>query len=82
MKKSPSFRFTGANRDYPRRSQERHSFAPQRDLVAATWIIDGSSAFAHIYSSIKQACSQIFISDWMMSPEIALIRQTEEVIFF
>ncbi|KAJ1699336.1 hypothetical protein LUZ63_007848 [Rhynchospora breviuscula] len=54
------------------------SFAPPRGLTddgtEAQWFVDGEAAFAAIASSIEEAKSEIFITDWWMCPELYLRR--------
>ncbi|KAJ3683672.1 hypothetical protein LUZ60_013899 [Juncus effusus] len=54
------------------------SFAPQRSLTEdgtrAQWFVDGEAAFAAIATSIQEAKSEIFITDWWMCPEFYLRR--------
>eukprot|EP00268_Persea_americana_P049346 TRINITY_DN5288_c0_g1_i4.p1 TRINITY_DN5288_c0_g1~~TRINITY_DN5288_c0_g1_i4.p1 ORF type:complete len:804 (-),score=140.04 TRINITY_DN5288_c0_g1_i4:260-2671(-) len=54
------------------------SFAPPRGLTEdgtqAQWFIDGQAAFEAIASSIKEAKSEIFITDWWLCPELYLRR--------
>ncbi|KAM0923435.1 hypothetical protein ACQ4PT_005533 [Festuca glaucescens] len=54
------------------------SFAPPRGLTedgsSVQWFIDGKSAFDAIASSIEQAKSEIFITDWWLCPELYLRR--------
>ncbi|KAG0501092.1 hypothetical protein HPP92_001164 [Vanilla planifolia] len=52
------------------------SFAPQRGLFEdgsqVQWFIDGKAAFDAIASSIEEAKSEIFITDWWLCPELYL----------
>ncbi|KAF8392647.1 hypothetical protein HHK36_022996 [Tetracentron sinense] len=54
------------------------SFAPPRGLTEdgsqAQWFIDGQAAFDAIASSIEEAKSEIFITDWWLCPELYLRR--------
>ncbi|XP_074591557.1 phospholipase D zeta 1-like [Curcuma longa] len=54
------------------------SFAPPRGLLEddshVQWFVDGQAAFEAIASSIEQAKSQIFITDWWLCPELYLRR--------
>ncbi|WOK96099.1 phospholipase D zeta 1-like isoform X1 [Canna indica] len=54
------------------------SFAPPRGLIEndsyAQWFIDGQSAFEAIASSIEEAKSEIFITNWWLCPELYLRR--------
>nr|DAD38153.1 TPA_asm: hypothetical protein HUJ06_008794 [Nelumbo nucifera] len=54
------------------------SFAPPRGLTEdgsqAQWFIDGQAAFGAIASSIEEAKSEIFITDWWLCPELYLRR--------
>ncbi|KAG0496621.1 hypothetical protein HPP92_001312 [Vanilla planifolia] len=54
------------------------SFAPQRGLFEdgsqVQWFIDGKAAFDAIASSIEEAKSEIFITDWWLCPELYLRR--------
>ncbi|KAK3160706.1 hypothetical protein QOZ80_1BG0063280 [Eleusine coracana subsp. coracana] len=54
------------------------SFAPPRGLTedgsVVQWFIDGRAAFDAIASSIEEAKSEIFITDWWLCPELYLRR--------
>ncbi|XP_068658826.1 phospholipase D zeta 1-like [Aristolochia californica] len=54
------------------------SFAPPRGLIddgsQAQWFVDGQAAFDAIASSIEEAKSEIFITDWWLCPELYLRR--------
>ncbi|KAK8946601.1 Phospholipase D p1 [Platanthera zijinensis] len=54
------------------------SFAPQRGLIEdgsqVQWFVDGQAAFNAIASSIEDAKSEIFITDWWLCPELFLRR--------
>ncbi|XP_062197558.1 phospholipase D zeta 1-like isoform X2 [Phragmites australis] len=54
------------------------SFAPPRGLSedgsVVQWFIDGRAAFDAIASSIEEAKSEIFITDWWLCPELYLRR--------
>lgn len=54
------------------------SFAPPRGLTEdgtrIQWFIDGQAAFEAIASSIEEAKSEIFITDWWLCPELYLRR--------
>ncbi|KAG9459497.1 hypothetical protein H6P81_004005 [Aristolochia fimbriata] len=54
------------------------SFAPPRGLTddgsQAQWFVDGQAAFDAIASSIEEAKSEIFITDWWLCPELYLRR--------
>ncbi|XP_009417749.2 phospholipase D zeta 1 isoform X1 [Musa acuminata AAA Group] len=54
------------------------SFAPPRGLTEdetyVQWFVDGQAAFEAIASSIEQAKSEIYITDWWLCPELHLRR--------
>ncbi|KAL5230423.1 hypothetical protein ABZP36_029199 [Zizania latifolia] len=54
------------------------SFAPPRGLMQdgsmVQWFVDGQAGFEAIASSIEQAKSEIFITDWWLCPELFLRR--------
>ncbi|KAJ3676119.1 hypothetical protein LUZ60_003531 [Juncus effusus] len=57
----------------------RHgSFAPPRGITEdgshVQWFVDGEAGFGAIASSIEQAKSEIFITDWWLCPELYLRR--------
>ncbi|XP_072958670.1 phospholipase D zeta 1-like isoform X2 [Typha angustifolia] len=54
------------------------SFAPPRGLIEdgslVQWFVDGQAAFEAMASSIEEAKSEIFITDWWLCPELYLRR--------
>lgn len=50
------------------------SFAPHCDGNSAKWYINAENYFADIAETIKNATSKIYITDWMLSPELYLKR--------
>ncbi|KAF5302244.1 hypothetical protein FQA39_LY10283 [Lamprigera yunnana] len=55
-------------------TNRRHSFAPVRDNVTATWFVDGAGYMSAIADALENAKEEIFIADWWLSPEIYLKR--------
>lgn len=67
--------------DYGRQLVERHpgkSFAPVRDETLARWFICGKTYFYYLYHVLQNAKSEIFITDWMFTPYLKLIRKGTE----
>ncbi|KAK5643236.1 hypothetical protein RI129_007081 [Pyrocoelia pectoralis] len=52
----------------------RHSFAPVRNNINATWFVDGASYMSAVADALNHAKEEIFIADWWLSPEIYLKR--------
>ena len=48
------------------------SFSPARDRVSARWFIDGIEAFKLIGDALNRAQSEIYITDWFLSPQVSL----------
>lgn len=53
-----------------------NSFAPTRPSTLAGWFADGSSYMATVADALEGAVEEIYIADWMLSPEIYLKRPT------
>ena len=51
-----------------------HSFASQKINCGAKWFVDGESYFSYLLEQLKTAKESVYITDWFMSPEIALKR--------
>ena len=51
-----------------------HSFATQKNKCGAKWFVDANSYFSYLLEQLKKAKESVFITDWFMSPEIALKR--------
>lgn len=52
------------------------SFAPSRTSTLAAWFVDGRGYLSAVADALEGASEEIFISDWMLSPEIYLKRPT------
>eukprot|EP01104_Vermistella_antarctica_P015680 TRINITY_DN5200_c0_g1_i1.p1 TRINITY_DN5200_c0_g1~~TRINITY_DN5200_c0_g1_i1.p1 ORF type:complete len:1602 (+),score=295.86 TRINITY_DN5200_c0_g1_i1:186-4991(+) len=50
------------------------SFCPPRLQERAHWYVDGVEYFPKVFKAIENAKSQIMIADWMLNPEMYLIR--------
>ncbi|CAF1516160.1 unnamed protein product, partial [Didymodactylos carnosus] len=57
------------------------SFAPFREKQLAHWFINGKSYMESIAKAILCAKEEIFITDWWLSPELMLIRPTDDETF-
>jgi phospholipase D1/2 len=55
-------------------SHEYGSFAPQRMASNFKFFIDGASYFRSVHKAIEKASKEILITDWMLSPQLPLIR--------
>ncbi|XP_064618688.1 phospholipase D1-like [Lineus longissimus] len=53
------------------------SFAPIRKNIKAHWFADGRGYMEAVAKTLDQAQEEIFITDWMFSPELHLIRPIE-----
>ena len=55
------------------------SFAPQRDQLAyCKYYVDGENYYSDLYDSLMMAQSEVFITDWWLSPELYLKRPVNE----
>lgn len=52
------------------------SFAPSRTSTLSAWFVDGCSYLSAVADALEGAIEEIFIADWMLSPEIYLKRPT------
>ncbi|XP_055588659.1 phospholipase D2 [Uranotaenia lowii] len=50
------------------------SFAPIRPGMQAGWLVDGASYMSAVADALEGATEEIFIADWMLSPEIHMKR--------
>ena len=50
------------------------SFAPVRENSTCEWYVDGQGYFESVYKHLKQAKTDVFITDWWLSPEMHLMR--------
>lgn len=53
-----------------------NSFAPTRPSTLSGWFVDGSSYMSAVADALEGAIEDIYIADWMLSPEIYLKRPT------
>ena len=51
-----------------------HSFASQKTNCGAKWFVDAQSYFSFLLEQLKKAKESVYITDWFMSPELALSR--------
>ena len=51
-----------------------HSFASQKNNCRAKWFIDGANYFSYLLEQLKQARETVHITDWFLSPPVALKR--------
>ena len=51
-----------------------HSFTSQKDNCKAKWFIDGEGYFNYLYEQLKNAKESVYITDWFLSPAVALKR--------
>ena len=51
-----------------------HSFTNQKIKCGAKWFVDGASYFSYLFEQLKNAKESVYITDWYLSPEIALVR--------
>ena len=50
------------------------SFTSQKTNCGAKWFVDGESYFGYLLNQLKGAKESVYITDWFMSPELALKR--------
>lgn len=50
------------------------SFVPNRQNSLVRWFVDGAEYFEAVASALENAKEEIFITDWMLSPELFLKR--------
>ena len=53
---------------------EYHSFTSQKMNCGAKWFVDGFEYFSYLFGQLKHAKKTVYITDWFMSPELALSR--------
>ena len=51
-----------------------HSFATQKNNCKAKWFIDGKSYFDYLFDQLINARETVYITDWFLSPPVALKR--------
>jgi phosphatidylserine/phosphatidylglycerophosphate/cardiolipin synthase-like enzyme len=51
-----------------------NSFTSQKTNCSAKWFVDGESYFSYLLNQLKGAKDTVYITDWFMSPELALKR--------
>ncbi|CAF1188578.1 unnamed protein product [Rotaria sordida] len=57
------------------------SFAPVRENQLAYWFVNGKSYMEAVARALLTAKEEVFITDWWLSPEIMLIRPTDDETF-
>ena len=50
------------------------SFSSQKSNCGAKWFVDGESYFGYLLNQLKGAKESVYITDWFLSPELALKR--------
>ena len=50
------------------------SFSYTKSNCEAKWFVDGHNYFSQLFEKLKYAKESVYITDWFMSPELALIR--------
>ena len=51
-----------------------HSFTSQKTNCGAKWFVDAHDYFNYLFEQLKNAKESVYITDWFMSPELALKR--------
>ena len=51
-----------------------HSFTSQKTNCRAKWFIDGENYFNYLFEQLKNAKESVYITDWFLSPPVALKR--------
>lgn len=57
------------------------SFAPVRRKQLCKWYINAVQYMEHVMNALNNAKEEIFITDWMLSPELFLKRPTQDLQF-
>ena len=55
-------------------NNEYQSFTSQKSNCGAKWFVDGHDYFQYLHSQLLKAIESVFITDWFLSPELALRR--------
>ncbi|CAF1500960.1 unnamed protein product [Rotaria sp. Silwood1] len=55
-----------------------NSYAPIREKQLAYWFINGKSYMEAVAKGLLTAKEEVFITDWWLSPEVMLVRPTED----
>ena len=55
-------------------NNEYQSFTYQKINCGAKWFVDGHDYFQYLHSQLMKATESVFITDWFLSPELALKR--------
>ena len=55
-------------------NNEYQSFTSQKDNCGAKWFVDADSYFKYLHKQLINATESVFITDWFLSPELALKR--------
>jgi phospholipase D1/2 len=58
-----------------------NSFAPIRKRQLAYWFVNGKSYMESVAKALLTAKEEVFITDWWLSPEIMMIRPTDDDTF-
>ncbi|CAF3424732.1 unnamed protein product [Rotaria socialis] len=58
-----------------------NSFAPVRQKQLAYWFVNGKSYMKAVAKALLTAKEEVFITDWWLSPEIMMIRPTDDQSF-
>jgi phospholipase D1/2 len=53
---------------------QHSSFAPLRKDCQCKWYVDGEEYFQDLYDLLNTAVSEVYITDWWLSPELFLQR--------
>ncbi|CAF3293392.1 unnamed protein product [Rotaria sp. Silwood2] len=61
-----------------RHANRFNSYAPIRENQRAHWFINGKSYMKAVARALLTAKEEVFITDWWLSPEIMMIRPTED----
>ena len=58
-----------------------NSFTSQKMNCGAKWFVDGKDYFMYLFEQLKSAKESVYITDWFLSPELALRRPINYDIF-
>lgn len=64
---------------YDHRFLKYDSYAPARPKQLCRWLMNGCDYMRNVMNGLKNAKHEIFITDWWLTPELYLIRPTDDL---